>query len=199
MLHNRKRVLLTGNCKYELTGLHHLLTDIGCEVMYQGIPGSGQYDLIVIALSAEPLAGWGKHLQNIRELYAGVHVPMIVLVPPQLQALRLLKGVARIYNGRDILSRLETVLRQSLDGGLCPAEMEVLTCRRQRTLMSLHMAVSSNTSLKPANRREYYHRARLVEYVGVDSLHVLCMSGLVYEVCRVSRQPDIPGGKRLDF
>lgn len=57
MLHNRKRVLLTGNCKYELTGLHHLLTDIGCEVMYQGIPGSGQYDLIVIALSAEPLAG----------------------------------------------------------------------------------------------------------------------------------------------
>lgn len=44
--------------------------------MYQGIPGSGQYDLIVIALSAEPLAGWGKHLQNIRELYAGVSVTL---------------------------------------------------------------------------------------------------------------------------
>ncbi len=62
----RKRILLTGNCEYELLGLSHLLAGMGYAVVRPEMSPSGAYDLALVALSAEPLAGWGRHLQGIR-------------------------------------------------------------------------------------------------------------------------------------
>ncbi|EOG8346444.1 TPA: hypothetical protein ACXPLY_004946 [Salmonella enterica] len=57
-----------------------------------------------------------------------------------------------------------------------------LTRRQTQALMNLRLAASSNASLKVVSHRDYYLRARLVERVGVDNLHVLCVSGLLSEV-----------------
>ncbi|EBA1561085.1 hypothetical protein DNU54_20195 [Salmonella enterica subsp. enterica serovar Ajiobo] len=181
-MHNRKRVLLVGNCEFELLGLQHFLTSLGCEVILEEMSANGPYNLVVVALSAGPLAGWGRYLRDIRMLHAGIPAPMIVLVPPQLQAFQLLRGTGLVCNGRDSLSRLRTVLNQALDSGFCLSETRPLSLRRQSALISLRLAVRNNASLKTENRKEYYHRARLVEHVGVDNLHVLCVSGLVSEV-----------------
>ncbi|EGJ8528058.1 hypothetical protein IOA05_004374, partial [Salmonella enterica] len=51
----RKRVLLTGNCEYELLGLSHLLAGMGYAVMRPEMSPPGAYDLALVALSAEPL------------------------------------------------------------------------------------------------------------------------------------------------
>lgn len=55
----RKRILLTGNCEYELLGLSHLLAGMGYAVVRPEMSPPGAYDLALVALSAEPLAGWG--------------------------------------------------------------------------------------------------------------------------------------------
>ncbi len=58
-------MLLTGTCWYELTGLWHLLSTQGHNV-YRVPPGypcaRHGWDLIIVALSAEPVTGWGRQL-----------------------------------------------------------------------------------------------------------------------------------------
>lgn len=175
----RKRILLTGNCEYELLGLSHLLAGMGYAVVRPEMSPPGAYDLALVALSAEPLAGWGRHLQDIRMLHAASPVPMVVLVPSRLQEMRLLRGTAQVISGRDSLLRLRDMLRQALKGRAGPESSGELTDLRKRTLISLCTAINKNASLKAASRKDYYLRACLVEYAGGENLHVLCTSGLL--------------------
>lgn len=65
----RQKTLLTGTCWYELTELWHLLSAQGHRV-YCVPPGYScvrEGGLIIVALSAEPVTGWGRHLSWIRE------------------------------------------------------------------------------------------------------------------------------------
>ncbi|EAP9184582.1 hypothetical protein G3C57_004326 [Salmonella enterica] len=175
----RKRILLTGNCEYELLGLSHLLAGMGYAVVRPEMSPPGAYDLALVALSAEPLVGWGRHLQGIRMLHAASPVPMVVLVPSRLQEMRLLRGTAQVISGRDSLLRLRDMLRQALKGRAGPESSGELTDLRKRTLISLCTAINRNASLKAASRKDYYLRACLVEYAGGENLHVLCTSGLL--------------------
>ncbi|EHD9149688.1 hypothetical protein JOV02_004276 [Salmonella enterica] len=175
----RKRILLIGNCEYELLGLSHLLAGMGYAVMRPEMSLPGVYDLALVALSAEPLAGWGRHLQGIRMLHAANPVPMVILVPSRLKEIRLLRGTAQVISGRDYLPRLRVMLWLAFKGICGPENSGELTELRKRTLISLRNAISRNASLKAVSRKDYYLRARLVEYVGVENLHVLCTSGLL--------------------
>lgn len=179
---------MTGNCEYELLGLSYLLAGMGYAVMRPEMSPPGAYDLVLVALSAEPLAGWGRHLQGIRMLHAASPVPMVVLVPSRLQEMRLLRGTAQVISGRDSLLRLRDMLRQALKGSAGPESSGELTDLRKRTLISLCTAITRNASLKAASRKDYYLRACMVEYAGVENLHVLCTSGLLPGV--ITDEPD---------
>lgn len=102
-----KKILLTGTCWYELTGLWHLLSAQGYSV-YRVPPGYScvrhGWDLIIVALSAESVAGWGCHLSWIRELRAEISGDMLVLVPERLKVLR---NICPVYSGCRSLSNLE--------------------------------------------------------------------------------------------
>lgn len=117
--------------------------------------------------------------QSVRMLHAASPVPMVVLVPSRLQEMRLLRGTAQVISGRDSLLRLRDMLRQALKGSAGPESSGELTDLRKRTLISLCTAITRNASLKAASRKDYYLRACLVEYAGVENLHVLCTSGLL--------------------
>ncbi|EDZ5417303.1 TPA: hypothetical protein ACJGVM_004581 [Salmonella enterica subsp. enterica serovar Welikade] len=178
-MYRPKRILVTGSCEYELLGLSRLLAGMGYEAVTAEMSPSGEYEGVLVALSAEPLAGWGRHLKCIRMLYAANPVPVVVLVPDRLKGMRLLGGIAHVISGRDCLSRLRTMLWLAFQG-MCGTESSgELTHLRKRTLVSLRKAISRNASLKAASRKDYYLRACLVEYAGVENLHVLCVSGLL--------------------
>ncbi|MGS9174386.1 hypothetical protein ACQWFR_24380, partial [Salmonella enterica subsp. enterica serovar Infantis] len=98
--------MLTGNCDYELLGLSYLLAGLGYAVMRPEMSPPGADDLVLVALRAEPRAGWGRHLQGIRMLHAASPVPMVVLVRSRLPDMRLLSGTAQGISGRDRLLRL---------------------------------------------------------------------------------------------
>lgn len=112
------KVLLTGTCWYELTGLWSLLSD--CEYDVYRVPlgytcSREIWDLIIVALSAEPLAGWGCHLSRIRELRAEMSGEMLVLVPERLEMLKVLRNICPVYSGYMPLSDLERTVRMALN------------------------------------------------------------------------------------
>lgn len=184
----QKRILLTGSCEYELLGLSYLLDGMGYAVVRPETSLPGTYDFILVALSAEPLTGWGRHLQDIRMLYAANSVPVAVLVPERLKGIRLLRGMAQVISGRSGLERLRSLLWQTFERPPEPDLSGEMTCLRLQTLHSMRRAINSNKPLKVKSHKEYYPRARLVEYVGVENLHVLCVSGLLSGV--ITDDPD---------
>lgn len=111
------KILLTGTCWYELTGLWFLLSAQGHNV-YRVPPGypcaRHGWDLIIVALSAAPVAGWGRHLSRLRELRAEIFGEMMVLVPERLEMLKCceisVRCTADVY-----LCDLERTVRMTLN------------------------------------------------------------------------------------
>lgn len=101
---------MDGRCQYELLGLWHLLAaqkDAHCCMSSQG-GGSitSDWDLIIMALSAESVVGWVRHLRCICELKKQVPCKIMVLVPEKLKALKVLRNICTVYSGHEGLRQL---------------------------------------------------------------------------------------------
>lgn len=113
-----RKILLTGTCWYELTGLWHLLSAQGYNVyrVPQGYSSVRKdWDLVIVALSTEPVAGWGRNLPRIRELRAEMSGEMLVLVPERLEMLKVLRNICPVYSGCMPLLYLERTVRMALN------------------------------------------------------------------------------------
>ncbi|HHD8924185.1 TPA: hypothetical protein ACOXE4_004320 [Salmonella enterica] len=158
----RQKILLTGTCWYELTGLWHL---------------------IIVALSAEPVAGWGRHLSRIRELRAEVFGEMLVLVPERLEMLKMLRNICPVYSGCLPLPDLERTVRMALNRNAVRTGKFRLTSGQRLALKRLSgRGRERPLNLKQSERGLYWHYARLAENVGVRDFRMLLMTGLDREV-----------------
>ncbi|WP_244580790.1 hypothetical protein [Escherichia coli] len=112
------KVLLTGACWYELTGLLNLLSAQEYDVYRVPLGYScsrKNWDLIIVAMSAEPVAGWGRYLPQIRELRQEMSGEMLVLVPESLAMLKVLRNICSVYSGCMPLVYLERVVHMALN------------------------------------------------------------------------------------
>ncbi len=158
----RQKILLTGTCWYELTGLWHL---------------------IIVALSAEPVAGWGRHLSRIRELRAEMFGEMLVLVPERLEMLKMLRNICPVYSGCLPLPDLERTVRMALNRNAVRTGKFRLTSGQRLALKHLSgRGRERPLNLKQSERGLYWHYARLAENVGVRDFRMLLMTGLDREV-----------------
>ncbi len=179
-------MLLTGTCWYELTGLWHLLSAQGYNV-YRVPPGypcvREGWDLIIVALSAEPVTGWGRHLSWIRELRAEMSGEMLVLVPERLEMLKVLRNICPVYSGCMPLSDLERTVRITLNRNTARTGKFCLTSGQRQALKRLsERGRDRPLNLKQSERGLYWHYARLAENVGVRDFRMLLMTGLDREV-----------------
>lgn len=180
------KVLLTGTCWYELTGLWSLLSD--CEYDVYCVPlgytcSRESWDLIIVALSAEPVAGWGRHLSSIRELRAEMSGEMLVLVPERLEKLKVLRNICPVYSGYMPLSDLERTVRMVLNRKVLRAGKFRLTSGQR--LVLTHLSERGKVRPPILNLSElglYWHYARLAENVGVRDFRMLLMTGLDREI-----------------
>nr|WP_099588220.1 hypothetical protein [Escherichia albertii] len=182
----RQKILLTGTCWYELTGLWHLLLTQGYDVYFVS-PGNfcvrDDPDLVIVALSAEPVAGWGRHLACIRELRKKLSGEMLVLVPERLEALKILQDVCPIYSGRGHLSRLKEIVHMALNRENVSAGKFRLTLGQRQALKRFSKSRRGHSlNLKQNERILYWHYARLAENVGVRNFRLLLMAGLEREI-----------------
>ncbi|MFL9165028.1 hypothetical protein AB9E48_00670 [Escherichia coli] len=186
---NRKqKILLTGTCGYELTGLWSLLSVHGYDV-YCALPGQtcpvANPDLIIVALSAEPVAGWGRHLPRIRELRRQLSGEMLVLVPEKLKMLTVLQDICAVYSGCNSLQKLKAKIRAALAGKPLQGGRFILTDGQRRALKRLSGGGDSPLPVKNGEREWYYHHARLAENVGVRDFRLLLMTGLERELSKM--------------
>ncbi|CAD5534787.1 Uncharacterised protein [Escherichia coli] len=182
----RQRILLTGTCWYELTGLWHLLSAQGFNI-YRVPPGDScvreGWDLVIVALSAEPVAGWGRHLSWIRELRAEMSGEMLVLVPERLEMLKVLRNTCPVYSGCIHLSDMERTVRITLNRNTVRTGKFCLTSGQRLVLKRLsERGRDRPLNLKQSERGLYWHYARLAENVGVRDFRMLLMTGLDREV-----------------
>ncbi len=182
----RQKILLTGTCWYELTGLWHLLSVQGhdvCHVPLEYSCAREDRDLVIVALSAEPVAGWGRHLSRIRELRAEMSGEMLVLVPERLEMLRVLRDICQVYSGSGGLSRLGGVVRMMLNRKTVYSGKFSLTPGQCRALEHLSERGRDHPlNLKQSERGLYWHYARLAENVGVRDFRMLLLTGLDREI-----------------
>ncbi|HCZ4708617.1 TPA: hypothetical protein O3H02_004283 [Salmonella enterica subsp. enterica serovar Saintpaul str. CFSAN004144] len=185
----KQKILLTGTCWYELTGLWHLLSAQGYDVYRMSWGDSyvqDYWDLIIVALSAEPAAGWGRHLPRIRELREGMSGDMLVLVPERLKMLKLLRNICLVYSGCGHLPGLKGTVQMMLNKKAVLAGKFRLT-PGQRLALKHFSERGKNLPLspKPSECGLYGHYARLAENVGVRDFRMLLMTGLDREVHRI--------------
>lgn len=116
-LNYRKRLLLTGNCWYELTGLWYLLSDENHDV-YRAPAGyfcsPTAFELTVVALSAEPIITWSRHLSWIKELRRKMSGNMILLVPERFERLASLHDICEVYSGYSSPEQLRSLIHGML-------------------------------------------------------------------------------------
>lgn len=109
----RKRLLLTGNCWYELTGLWYLLSDENHDI-YRAPAGyfcsSTAFELTVVALSAEPIITWSRHISWIKELRRKMTGNMILLVPERFKSLVSLHDICEVYSGHSTPEQLRSLI-----------------------------------------------------------------------------------------
>lgn len=182
----RKKILLTGTCWYELSGLYHLLSAQEFDVDH-ALTGESDVrrepDLIIVALSAEPVAGWGRHLSRVRTLRTNIAGKMLVLVPEKLKKLNMLQNTCQVYSGCGSVTQLSEYISGILTDGERPAGEFLLTEGQSRALKRLSdRGRDRPLSLKPGERDLYYHYARLASNVGVKNFRMLLMAGLDREI-----------------
>ncbi|WP_426472804.1 hypothetical protein [Escherichia marmotae] len=178
----RQKILLTGTCWYELTGLWHLLSAQGYNVYRVPLRYScvrEDWDLVIVALSAESVAGWGRHLHRICELRAEMSGEMLVLVPERLEMLKVLRNICPVYNGCMPLSYLKRTVHMALNRKTVRTGKFRLTSGQRQALKRLsERGRDRPLNLKQSERGLYWHYARLAENVGVRDFRMLLMTGL---------------------
>ncbi|EAS0547740.1 hypothetical protein EX404_23605 [Salmonella enterica] len=184
----RSKILLTGTCWYELTGLWHLLSALGYDV-YCELPGDPNQvdnpDLIIVALSAEPVAGWGRWICALRSQASG---KMLVLVPERLSMLKALQNVCQVYSGCGGLQELRNNICTVLVGGTVRTDRFRLTEGQRWALKHLsEKGRDKPLILKQNEKKLYYHHARLAENVGVRDFRLLLMTGLDRELSSMDK------------
>lgn len=193
----KKRVLLTGTCWYELAGLRHLLSVQGYDVCYV-LPGNlcapDDCDLAIVALSAEPVAGWGRYLPWICGLREKVSGEMLVLVPERLKSLKILQNVNSIYSGRENLQRLSFYIDAALTREPVHTDRFSLTESQRRVLK--RFSEGDGGKDEPLNQFQnkpwlYRQYARLAEYAGVRNFRMLTLAGLDKEIIRMEKIQNI--------
>ncbi|HAX5069886.1 TPA: hypothetical protein JZG30_004466 [Escherichia coli] len=183
---SRRTVLLLGSCEYELIGFESLLAEYDFIVkrasgLDDNLPL--RFDMVVIALSSEPLLRWGRFVSIIEKLYEIFPARLIIFVPEKICNLKLLTRIALVFNGRSQI----TDLRQSItlfakNTPRSPTNFKVLSTIQRRELVRLKLIANGKIKNRiKQSKVTYYHRARIIKTIGIDNLHVLFVVGLLLE------------------
>lgn len=176
--------VLSGTCYYELLGLKEFFLSMREQVVvYDDGHEIKKDDVLVFALSNEPLLGWGRHINRIRNYHGKLPCSIIVIVPPKLRTVKILHEFCATIPGG--LTGLETVellqlfRNSSFSNGIKHFfPIALLSVKQREILNQVAFRCSKNLPLRNGwKKNEYYHCSKLLSVLGVDNLHMLSVIG----------------------
>ncbi|KAF6590702.1 hypothetical protein G9G39_21465 [Cronobacter sp. EKM101R] len=183
---SRKTVLLVGSCEYELIGFESLLVE--CDFIVEKAKDLDnnlrqRFDMVVIALSSEPLLKWGRFISVIANYHQAPPAKLIIFTPEKLCNLKLLTPIALVFNGRRKIPDLKSLITSISKNNPCPPiKVKGLSAIQRRELVRLKLIASGYVKQRTTQTKlTYYHRFRIANLLGVDNLHVLFVVGLLLE------------------
>lgn len=166
-----KNILLIGKCEYELIGLTNVLTELGHYVLRES-EASSRYrpDITVIALSAEPLLGWGKNISFINDILSKTKKRVLIIAPGQYSKLTILRGRCSVLNGElsveELRRRLSDVVE---DNGRMISDYYSFTGFYSATIKALTMAETEKKGVSCSTY--YYRKKRILKMFGLKNKH----------------------------
>lgn len=167
-----RRIVISGNCGYEVSGLTLLLQQEGLNVRLLQEVELQSGDVLLMALSDEPLLNWWRLLTDFSASDDSNRCQTIVLVP------------GKLGNIQDMFARI-----QIIDGTLPPLELkkkiveqikvkrDVLGSSVYERLCLSRIRMHYEASRRPSeikNQKRYYNcRLRLRSLMGVPHMHIL--------------------------
>lgn len=167
-----RRIVISGNCGYEVSGLTLLLQQEGLNVRLLQEVELQSGDVLLMALSDEPLLNWWRLLTDFSASDDSNRCQTIALVP------------GKLGNIQDMFARI-----QIIDGTLPPPELkkkiveqikvkrDVLGSRVYERLCLSRIRMHYEASRRPSemkNQKRYYNcRLRLRSLMGVPHMHIL--------------------------
>lgn len=139
------------------------------------------WDLVIIALSAEPVSGWGRHLPWIRSLKSHLSGKIVVFVPDRLKNINVLQDVCSVYSGRRKQQYIIKFINSALRHNTVLSSQLQLTDGQLRVL-NLLLEKKDKLSFNSKESGLYYHQSRLAERIGVRNLRLLLMTGIGREL-----------------
>lgn len=178
-----ERFILSGTCFYELNGLGLLLQEAGYSVCREAaVTAFTPNDVFVLALSAEPLLGWGRHVRRIRHYRRQLPCRMVVLVPPSLSTLRVFDSTCPVISGRlpgeELVAQLQSLCQAALALPCEPqSSSRLLNFRQGGSRRQLLKQYRENAPLRGMSKSDYYHRDRLLNVLGIQKMQTLHIVG----------------------
>lgn len=176
---SKRRIVMTGSCEYEMRGLELMLAGEGFRTARLQNEEPGERDLLVLALSAEPLLHWGRHLSRLRKLRAVYRCRILVLVPALLHRLRLPGDLIFVCSGRSSHAVLRSAIYLALAapwGKLSVRHVPEVTQHEIRSYLLRRLLCNGNAGSE-GRRRDYYQRSRMVSVSGLPNVHVMMVAG----------------------
>ena len=129
-------------------------------------------DVLLIALSAEPVLNWGRFLSALVFIRERYRCQTIALVPGRLKNIHYLFRSIQTVDGSCSISEL----KKCLIGLISENQQSMTSVTRQQTCYS-RVEFMSEAFRRPYGKKErnryYYSRARLVELTGMPNMHML--------------------------
>ncbi|HCO4961709.1 TPA: hypothetical protein N8X53_004285 [Escherichia coli] len=173
-----KKILVSGISFYEIEGVATLFKSIEFSVECKDIRiATGNFDLIIAALSSVPLNGWGKYINLLYNLRRNTSGKIIILTPKKLNKLKLLAQLGVVNCGcmkpDDLRKNLFLHLNEYES-----SHSHISVVFSKSHIKLLHR-IKTNSLIRRKNicvtkdSTEYYYRRDLIKRAGVNHLLTL--------------------------
>lgn len=168
----KKRIIISGSCWYEVSGLESVLKGEEYEIQALKDVTPSPSDVLLIALSAEPMLNWGRFLSALVFIRGRYRCQTIALVPGRLKNIHYLFRSIQTVDGSCSISEL----KKCLIGLISEKQQPMTSITRKQTCYNrvkfMYEAFRRPYGKKERNRY-YYSRAKLVELTGMPNMHML--------------------------
>lgn len=183
-----RAIYITGESPYEISGCQMLLQQAGLRALPYARELINEDAILIVALSAAPLAGWGEHVKMLFQLKKQTSSRIIAIVPEEIVDYCGLRQVCHPVCGTNGLNKVRFDLLNAIQEAahidakpLCHKSYIKLTICQKQALEYIADSLRDSRDCKeymyPGSHVDFWHRGQLLKKLGFKNFHHLAVVG----------------------